>query len=467
MEQDHLSGSWAYASRTLFRGAVLSLAIALLAGLLCVLYGFPRLNTLMAEGPFSFERLRPIHTLFAAAWIFLGGIAVVFHCMGTQGHVASPGDRLRLRVQVLAWAVAGVGVLVTLLLGFGSGREYMGAHPAWSIPIGLGWVAFTWNFFRVFGRGFWARPVYVTMWGTACLFFLVTFLEQHFWLLESVFNDPVVDRRIQWKATGTLVGSFNLLVYGALLYLGERLSDDKAYAQSRLAYGLLAVGLINSFTNYAHHTYHLPQSHLVKWVAFIVSMLEIILLFRVLQEIVDCLNGKYKTLPQPFRTLIVSVKWWTGAMLLGSILISIPPLNSLVHGTTVVAGHAMGTMIGIDSLALIAALCWFAVHSAARYQPSTLDLLNTYSFQRAVRWLNYSAGAMVIWLTLTGLVEGTSRYCRDPVAPFGAWRPAWLSLLYGPVFAVSGFFLFVGFFSITMALRRVAFSPFLGRGEEQ
>ena len=29
------------------------------------------------------------------------------------------------------------------------------------------------------------------------------------------------------------------------------------------------IGLLNSFTNYAHHTYHLPQSHVVKWVAFV------------------------------------------------------------------------------------------------------------------------------------------------------------------------------------------------------
>ena len=61
-----------------------------------------------------------------------------------------------------------------------------------------------------------------------------------------VFADPLTDLRIQWKACGTLVGSFNLFVYGALYYVGERLSGDERAARSRLSYALFGVGLIAS-----------------------------------------------------------------------------------------------------------------------------------------------------------------------------------------------------------------------------
>jgi len=72
------------------------------------------------------------------------------------------------------------------------------------------------------------------MWGVGVLFFIFTFLEEHAWLLPDVFAAPIVDLRVQWKATGTLVGSFNLFVYGILYYVAEKLSGDERYAHSNL-----------------------------------------------------------------------------------------------------------------------------------------------------------------------------------------------------------------------------------------
>jgi nitric oxide reductase subunit B len=106
------------------------------------------------------------------------------------------------------------------------------------------------------------------------LFFVVTFVEQHLYLIPSFFGNPVQDLQVQWKATGTLVGSFNLFVYGSVIYIGERISRDSSYGHSKIAYALFAVGLLNSFTNFAHHTYHLPQDHLVKWISFVVWIAE-------------------------------------------------------------------------------------------------------------------------------------------------------------------------------------------------
>jgi nitric oxide reductase subunit B len=117
------------------------------------------------------------------------------------------------------------------------------------------------------------------------LFFVVTFVEQHLYLIPSFFGNPVQDLQVQWKATGTLVGSFNLFVYGSVIYIGERISRDSSYGHSKIAYALFAVGLLNSFTNFAHYTYHLPQDHLVKWISFVVSMAEITVLCRAVYDV--------------------------------------------------------------------------------------------------------------------------------------------------------------------------------------
>ncbi len=41
-----------------------------------------------------------------------------------------------------------------------------------------------------------------------------------------------------------------------------------------------------------------------------------------------------------------------------AVLISIPPLNAIIHGTYAVTGHAMGATIGIDTMILLGAVIW-------------------------------------------------------------------------------------------------------------
>ena len=48
----------------------------------------------------------------------------------------------------------------------------------------------------------------------------------HAYLLPSVFESPIRDLQVQWKSCGTLVGSFNFMMYGSLTYVGEKMSGD-------------------------------------------------------------------------------------------------------------------------------------------------------------------------------------------------------------------------------------------------
>jgi cbb3-type cytochrome oxidase subunit 1 len=159
-----------FATLTFVRGGLIALGVSLLAGIFAALYTVPALAPFMQSVGIDLRQLRPIHTTFATAWIFIGGAAVVHRYLEDVGGLASSGDRLRIRLQVLCWATAGALVIGTLALRITSGREYVGFHPIVSALIVIGWICYLWNFYRVVGRSFWKQPVYVTMWGVALLF---------------------------------------------------------------------------------------------------------------------------------------------------------------------------------------------------------------------------------------------------------------------------------------------------------
>ncbi len=448
-----------YATLTFLRGALVALAVTLVFGLLGALYSVPALAPFFLEVGLDLRHLRPLHTAFAGAWLYLGGMTVVHRYLQDIGGRVDPGERWRLRIQVAAWALAGVGILWTLLAGYGSGREYLGFHPVFSELILLGWLCYAWNFFRVVGPGFWFRPVYVTMWSVGTLLFIYTFVEQHAYLLPSVFSDPVHDLRVQWKATGTLVGSFNLFVYGAVLYIGERISRDPSYGYSRTAYALLGVGLLNSFTNFAHHTYHLPQSAVVKWISFVVSMTEIIVLTRAVLDLWQLVRTRRHGPFSAARGFFAAAKAWTVAILLTAVLISIPPLNALVHGTYVVTGHAMGATIGIDTMILIGAAIWIlGEYLEARDGGPAADSLHGRDARWALIGVNVAVAALVLWLHLSGSVTALG---RAVLAPGEAYvPPKWLAASNGIVFSATGGLALVFFALLLARLLPAAFRSF-------
>ena len=445
-----------FATLMFIRGGLIAMVITLLGGILSALYSVPALAPSFQSIGLDLRQLRPIHTAFAAAWIFLGGVAVVHRWLQDHGGVATAGDRWRLRVQVGSWAIAGLGILVTLAMGIGSGREYVGFHPVFSVFILLGWICFVWNFFRVAGPDFFERPLYLTMWGVGMLFFVVTFVEQHLYLLPSFFGNPVQDLQVQWKATGTLVGSFNLFVYGSIIYIGERISRDARYGHSRLAYALFAVSLLNSFTNFAHHSYHLPQDHIVKWISFVVSMLEITILCRAVYELWRLVNATDEQAFCAARGSFAASKYWTVFILLSSVLISIPPLNALIHGTYVVTGHAMGATIGIDTMILLGAVIWIlSEHLQAREGELASAVLHTAGVKGIVVGLNLSVAALVMWLHVSGVITGVTRAGFSPGETYVP--PTWLANWNGVLFAATGMVALLFFVLLLARLVPVAF----------
>ena len=445
-----------FATVMFIRGGLIAMGVTLVGGILGALYSVPALAPSFQSIGLDLRQLRPIHTAFASAWIFLGGVVVVHRWLQDHGGVATVGDRWRLRVQVASWAIAGTGILLTLAMGIGSGREYVGFHPVFSVFILIGWICYAWNFFRVAGPDFFSRPLYLTMWGVGMLLFVVTFVEQHLYLLPSFLGNPAQDLQVQWKATGTLVGSFNLFVYGAVIYISERIGRDPRYGHSKLAYALFAIGLLNSFTNFAHHSYHLPQDHIVKWISFVVSMLEITILCRVVYELWKLVNATDEQAFCAARGSFAASKHWTVFILLSAVLISIPPLNAVIHGTYVVTGHAMGATIGIDTMILLGAIIWIlGEHLRAREGELASSVLHTQAMKRIVVGLNLGVAALVLWLHVSGVITGVT---RAGFAPGETYVPStWLAAWNGIVFAATGVVAMVFFVMLLARLIPIAF----------
>ncbi|MFK7741432.1 MAG: cbb3-type cytochrome c oxidase subunit I [Planctomycetota bacterium] len=402
------------------RLALTCILVTVLGGAVGALHYVPTISTLLNEWGVTLPQMRPIHTSFASMWIFGASVAVVYHWLCTHHGGLTKGDLLRFRLHTVAWVVSGIGIFVSLFLGVSSGREYLGFHPAFSAVLLFGWLMFLWNVVRRLRHGFFAQPIYVWFWTIGCVFFCYTFVEGHAYLLPSVFESPVRDLQVQWKSCGTLVGSFNFLMYGSLTYVGEKMSGDKRYAQSPVAFWLFAVGCLNSFTNYVHHTYHLPQTHVVKWVAFIVSMMEIIILVKLMVDLAAMVRAKNGASGKPFcgrGAWLVTAKWWTVAMLLTSIVISVPTFNTLIHGTQLVMGHAMGATVGIDTIVLLGTSSWLICELRGKAARSGVDAPLT---RQSVHWISGALAVLVGWLSVAGFMHGYTRY-------YGEATPGWVA----------------------------------------
>jgi len=439
-------------ARAFLACAALSLLVGLGGGLVVGLH-YTALSPTLSRMVLGLAALRPIHTGATAGWIFFAGMAVVHRWLfeRLEARVAE-GDATalplvnavarRARLQLGLWVFAAPSAAPALLAGYSTGREYLEYPPVCSIPIVAGWLLYAWNFIAVTRYRIRTMPVYAWMWGTSVVLFLWMFAEANAWMLDVLRERPVRDMAIQWKAYGSLVGSFNLLVYGSTSWLGTRISDDK-YARSNMAFALFLVGVLNSFTNYVHHTYHLPQAELPKWIAFFVSMLEAVILARVMYDVAG-LGRKWADRKRHpvVQTLLIATTTWTFVQLTFAILISIPPLNTWIHGTLAVVAHSMGSLIGIDSMALLAAGTWL-MEEGDEARPMDVGAARRGLFSAGA--LNTGLAGMWLVLAIVGVQAGIGLVLRGELPWVGAF-PSWT----GPGIVVSGLVAAVGMVGLVL-----------------
>lgn len=192
------------------------------------------------------------------------------------------------------------------------------------------------------------------MWLTGIIFFLFTYLESNLWLIPYFRDSLVKDMTIQWKSYGSLVGSWNMLIYGSSIYLMDKIAGNKKYSLSKTGFGIYFLGLFNLMFNWGHHIYTLPTAPYIKHIAYAVSMSELLLFGRMIwQWKTSVASARKYFYYRPYQFLIAADFWIF--MTLGlAIAMSVPALNIYMHGTHVIVAHTMGATIGINTMLLLA-----------------------------------------------------------------------------------------------------------------
>lgn len=299
----------------------------------------------------SFEKSRPLHVTAAVFWIIFSAIGGVFTYIEERSTKGIFSLKL-MNIQFYILSVTVILILITYFLGIFGGREYWEFHPFLAVPIGISWVLFIVNVFKS-TETFRKLPVYVWMWLTGAVFFLFTFLESYLWLIPYFRSDIVSDMTIQWKSYGSMVGCWNMLIYGSSIYLMDKISGTDKYSNSKIGFLLFFLGLFNLMFNWGHHIYTLPTAKYVQYISYGVSMTELILLGRIIMLWRSSLSTAKKNYHLYSYRFLLAADIWILLNLLLAILMSVPAINVYTHGTHITVAHAMGTTIGINSFLLL------------------------------------------------------------------------------------------------------------------
>lgn len=333
--------------------ALIMLAFALCFGIISsIIYIKPN----FLKTSIGFDTLRPMHVSSAMFWIILGACGALYN--GVCKQQQSKYFQWRAVCQWLLWIIAIIGIFFSYSQKQFGGREYWEFNPVWAFPIAIAWILFLWNFISIV-KNVRNWPVYMWMWMTGIVFFLFTFIENYLWLIPYFRQHFITDTTIQWKVNGSLVGSWNQILYATAFFLMDKISGNQQTGKSKFAFAMYFLGISNLMFNWGHHIYTLPTESYIRYFGYIVSMTEWIFFIKIIYDWRKSIDGIRLHFHQiPFKFLMAADIW--AFLNLGQAIgMSIPAINLFTHGTHVTVAHAMGTTIGINSMIILAACFYF------------------------------------------------------------------------------------------------------------
>ncbi len=407
--------------------------ISLLLGLLCgLLAGFQYVLPDFIKEALPFTVLRPLHTLFVVSWILLSAIGGIYY------YIQNANQNL-VKWHFWVFILTGIGITVSYLSKNFEGKEYLEFPSYFYFPIALGWILFGVNYFRTMIPHFKNWPAYYWMWGTGIVFMIYHFTEAHLWMLPYFRNNYIQNISMQWKAGGSYVGSWNMLVYGTALYVMSKISTDETCATSKKAFFFYLLGLTNLMFGWAHHIYIIPNAPWIRYFAYSISMTEWIVIISIIYDWKKSLSEEKKINYSLAYRLMIVADIWVFLNLLLALLLSIPSINLFTHGTHITVAHSMGTTIGINTLILL---------SSIAYLLETEKILEKLSQKRiniGIKIFNYSF--LLFWciLLLMGAKKSYWTYFRQDIS-FSQFQDSlhWMYIL----FTLFGIGILVGLYCI-------------------
>lgn len=331
---------------------LLSLITGIFFGLLA---GFQYVLPSFLKELLPFSHLRPLHTSCVIAWIILSATGGVYFYISKASKLFST---TLLLLHLTIFSIVGILILFFYFNGIFGGKEYLEFPPFLIIPIIFGWILFGINYFKTLFGKIKNWPVYYWMWGTGIIFMIYHLTEAYLWIFQDFKTDYIKSLAIQWKAGGSFVGSWNMLVYGTAIYLMSKIKQDDTIGRNPKSFFFYFLGLTNLMFGWAHHIYIVPTEGWIRYSAYAISMTEWIILFHMIYE---WKKSMPKSLIQEnllsYKFLIM-VDVWVFLNIILALLISIPSINYFTHGTHITVAHSMGTTICINTSILLASVIY-------------------------------------------------------------------------------------------------------------
>ncbi len=374
-----------------------------------------------------------MHVSAALFWIISGATAgILFYKQAAFGTI----DRKPVveKSFIYLWMSAVVAIFVFYGFKKFGGREYWEFPPLLGLPILASWLCLMYSYYTSWTKGKKNPPLYVWMWSTGILFFLITFAEQNLYQLSWFRQSFLREITVQWKSNGSMVGAWNQMIYGTSLYIMVKMSGSEQIARGRKTFFFYFLGLANLMFNWGHHIYNVPAASWIRHVSYAISMTEWLILISIIQGFKAKLSEqrKYRHLLS-YRFLIAS-EYWIFLNLLLALFMSIPAVNRYTHGTHITVAHAMGATIGINTMILLASFGYII----------KIDRLKTVN-KKYIRigFTVTQVSLLVFWLSL--IAAGVTKGYRDVVlhiSPFQELMNPVNTVLH--VFAIAGIVLFAG-----------------------
>ncbi len=371
--------------------------------------------------------LRPMHVSSVMIWILLGATGCIYSSLSSITNITTTKNIAI--VQWIFWIVAIIGIFYSYLNRNFGGREYWEFNPVWSLPIAVAWLLFIYNFLKIVLKiKNW--PVYFWMWLTGICFFMFTFIENYLWVLPYFRENFITDTTIQWKVNGSLVGSWNQILYGTAFYLMDRIKKSESTGRSRLAFAMYFLGLFNLMFNWGHHIYILPTEPYIRYIGYAVSMTEWVFFIKIIHDWRKSVPHSISKKKYFTYKYLMAADFWVFLNLGQALMMSIPAFNLYTHGTHVTVAHAMGTTIGINTMILLAA-CFEFSGWQSKISSKTQRIL------KASFW-SIQVMLFVFWLSLNiaGIQKGIWQMSEHQTT-FNVMMRSIKPLL--TVFAISGF----------------------------
>jgi nitric oxide reductase subunit B len=417
--------------------------IALLLSLLCgLLAGFQYVIPEFIKESLPFNAIRPLHTLFVIAWVVLTATGGIYYYLEQNNPQKLISQKLT-GFHFWLFILTGIGISISYLMKNFEGKEYLEFPSYFYFPIVLGWFLFGFNYFKTLFSSFKNWPVYYWMWATGIVLMIYHFTEAHLWLLPYFRENFVQNVAIQWKAGGSYVGAWNMLVYGTSLYVMAKTSNNDSYAKSGKAFFFYFLGLTNLMFGWAHHIYIVPTAPWMRYLAYGISMTEWIILFSIIYDWRKSLSQDKKIEYILAYRFTILADFWIFLNIILALLISIPSINLFTHGTHITVAHSMGTTIGINTLILLSSIAYILELN------KKITLSSTKRIQTGIKIFNSSFVLFWICLLLMGIKKAHWTFFNQ-ITSFGQFQDSihWLYIL----FVVFGLGIVIGLYSIIFEL---------------